>query len=74
MWEVSAKSVDVGKLAELLRETEAHHGQYEKTHGQHRWSDWYTADLNARLNSSSPEHATAAADRYMEEAGHVPPR
>ena len=36
-WEVTAKPVDVAKFAELLRETEEHHGQYEKTHGKHQW-------------------------------------
>jgi len=73
-WEVTAKSVDVAKLAELLRETEEHHGQYEKTHGKHEWSDWYAAYLNARQNGSNPEKAAAAAERYMDEAHHVPSR
>jgi len=73
-WEVDAKSIDVANLAELLRETEVHHGQYEKTHGQHRWSDWYAPYLNSRQNGSSPEEAAAAADRYMDEILHAPPR
>ena len=73
-WEVTAKSVDVAKLAELLRETEEHHGQYEKTHGKHQWWDWYAAYLNARQNGSNPEEAAAAADRYMDEVRGVPPR
>src|ERR1051325_3755534 len=66
-WEVAAKSGDVAKLAELLRETEEHHGDYEKTHGKHQWSNWYAPYLNARQNGSNPEQAAAAADRYMEE-------
>jgi catechol 2,3-dioxygenase-like lactoylglutathione lyase family enzyme len=70
-WEVTAKSVDVAKLAELLRETEEHHGQYEKTHGKHQWSDWYAPYLNARQNGSSPEQAAAVADRYMEESHQI---
>jgi hypothetical protein len=53
-------------LAELLRETEEHHGHYEKTHAKHHWWDWYALYLNARLDGSSPEEATAAADRYTE--------
>jgi len=73
-WEVTAKPVDVAKLAELLRETEEHHGQYEKTHGKHNWWDWYAPYLNARQNGSSPEEAAEAADRYMAEVRHRPTR
>jgi catechol 2,3-dioxygenase-like lactoylglutathione lyase family enzyme len=73
-WEVTAKPVDVAKFAELLRETEEHHGQYEKTHGKHQWSDWYAAYLNARQNGGSPEKAAAAADRYMDEVHRIPAR
>jgi catechol 2,3-dioxygenase-like lactoylglutathione lyase family enzyme len=58
---------DVATLAELLRETEQHHGSYEKTHGKHHWSDWYAPYLNARQQGNIPEEAIAAADRYMEE-------
>jgi hypothetical protein len=59
--------MDVARLAELLRETEEHHGQYEKTHGKHNWWNWYAPYLNARQSGSTPEEATAAADRYMGE-------
>ena len=69
-----ARAMDVATLAELLRETEEHHGQYEKTHAKHNWWDWYAPYLGARLNSSSPDEAAAAADRYIEQALHVPPR
>ena len=58
--------MDVSKLAELLRETEQHHGNFEKTHGKHDWWDWYAPYLNARQNGKSPEDASAAADRYLE--------
>jgi FAD/FMN-containing dehydrogenase len=58
-------------LAELLRETEEHHGQYEKTHVVHHWWDWYAPYLSARQNGSSPEEAAAAADRYMAEVKHI---
>jgi catechol 2,3-dioxygenase-like lactoylglutathione lyase family enzyme len=61
-----ATTMDVATLAELLRETEQHHGHYERTHGKHQWSDWYAPYLSARLNGSNPDHAAAAADRYME--------
>ena len=60
------QSIDVAALAELLRETEQHHGQYEKTHEKHDWWDWYAPYLSARFNGKSPEEAAAAADCYME--------
>jgi catechol 2,3-dioxygenase-like lactoylglutathione lyase family enzyme len=72
-WEVTAKSVDVARLAELLHEAEEHHGQYEKTHAEHHWWDWYAQYLSARQNGSSPAEAVAAANRYMDEVLHVPP-
>ena len=65
---------DVAKLGELLHETEQHHGQYEKTHAQHNWWNWYAPYLNARENGSSPEEAAAAADRYMDDVHHIPKR
>jgi catechol 2,3-dioxygenase-like lactoylglutathione lyase family enzyme len=70
----ATQAMDVATLAGLLHETEEHHGQYEKTHGKHHWWDWYAPYFGARQNGSSPEEATAAADRYMEEVLHVPPR
>ena len=66
-WETRAQAMDVATLAELLHETEEHHGHYEKTHAEHHWWDWYAPYLSARQNGSSPEEAAAAADRYMEE-------
>ncbi|HKY46000.1 MAG TPA: VOC family protein, partial [Pyrinomonadaceae bacterium] len=54
-------------LAELLRETAEHHDRFEKTHAKHHWADWYASYLNARQNGSSPDEASATADRYMEE-------
>ena len=60
-----ATTADVATLAELLHETEQHHGRYEKTHAQHNWWDWYAPYLSARQRGSSPEEAAAAADRYM---------
>ncbi len=74
-WKLAqARTVGVATLAELLHETEEHHGQYEKTHAKHHWWDWYAPYLSARQNGSSPEEAAAAADRYMEEVIQVPPR
>jgi catechol 2,3-dioxygenase-like lactoylglutathione lyase family enzyme len=72
-WEQKpARALDVATLAELLHETEQHHGEYEKTHGKHNWWDWYAAYFSSRQNGSSPEQATVAADSYMSEVHHVP--
>jgi catechol 2,3-dioxygenase-like lactoylglutathione lyase family enzyme len=60
------RTLDVPTLAELLHETAEHHDHFEKTHGAHNWWDWYAPYFNARQNGSSPEEASAAADRYME--------
>ena len=68
------RATDVTTLAELLHETEEHHGRFEKTHAKHNWWDWYASYLSARQNGSNPEEAAAAADRYMEEILHVPRR
>jgi catechol 2,3-dioxygenase-like lactoylglutathione lyase family enzyme len=69
-----AQTMDAATLAQLLRETEEHHGHYEKTHAEHHWWDWYAPYLSARQDGSSPEEAAAAADRHMKEVFHVPPR
>ena len=66
--------MDIASLAQLLHETEQHHGPYEKTHAAHNWWDWYASYLSARQNGSKPGEAAAAADRYMEEVLHVPSR
>jgi catechol 2,3-dioxygenase-like lactoylglutathione lyase family enzyme len=68
------RPIDVATLAELLRETSEHHDHYEKTHAEHHWWNWYAPYLSARQNGNSPEAAAAAADRYMGEVLHVPPR
>ena len=72
--EWKSETMEVGKLAELLHETEQHHGDYEKTHADHHWWDWYAAYFNARQNGKNSEEATSAADRYMDEVFHVPKR
>ena len=58
--------MDIATLAELLRETEQHHGDYEKTHPKHNWWDWYAPYISARQHESTPEEAAAAAGRYMQ--------
>ena len=73
-WEQKqARPIDVATLAGLLRETEQHHGEYEKTHAKHNWWDWYASYLNARQNGSNPADAVAAANRYMDKVLHVSP-
>jgi catechol 2,3-dioxygenase-like lactoylglutathione lyase family enzyme len=68
------RASDVATLAALLRETVEHHHQYETTHAEHHWWDWCALYMNARQNGRNPEAAAAAADRYMDEVHHVPPR
>ena len=63
--------MDVASLAALLRETAQHHDPYEKTHAQHDWWDWYAAYIDARERGGTPEHASAAAGRYMTDVKHV---
>jgi len=70
----STPTMEVATLAELLHETEQHHGHYEKTHAEHHWWDWYAPYLSARQNGASSDEAVAVADRSMEERFHVPSR
>lgn len=72
-WKSAARTTDTTALAELLRETGEHHDHFEKTHAKHHWADWYAAYLGARQNGSSPDEATATADRYMEEVLRILP-
>ncbi|MGA9768587.1 MAG: VOC family protein [Blastocatellia bacterium] len=74
-WKLTpARDLDVATVADLLHETGLHHHNYEQTHAEHNWWDWYAPYLSARQNGSSPEEATAAADRYMDEVLHIPLR
>jgi hypothetical protein len=66
--------MDVATLAALLRETAERHGDFEKTHAEHHWWDWYAPYLSARQSGSNPKEAAAAADHYMEDLLHVLPR
>jgi hypothetical protein len=50
------------------------HHQFEVSHAEHQWWDWYGSYLSARQNGSSSEEASAAADRYMEEVLKVLPK
>jgi catechol 2,3-dioxygenase-like lactoylglutathione lyase family enzyme len=50
-------NLDVPTLAELLREAEQHHGDYEPTAPKHHWSTFYSAYIVARENGKTPEDA-----------------
>ena len=63
--------MDVANLAELLYETAEHHDSFEKAAPAHDWWEWYAPYLNARLEGSTPEQATEAADLYMKEVRGV---
>src|SRR5207244_11093705 len=54
-------SLDVATLTELLRETEAHHGEYEPTAPKHHWSGWYAAYIVARERGRTPDEAVKDA-------------
>jgi hypothetical protein len=64
-------TVDIASLAELLHETSEHHASFEAVAPPHDWWDWYAAYMNARQGGSTPEQASAAAERYMAEVKHV---
>jgi catechol 2,3-dioxygenase-like lactoylglutathione lyase family enzyme len=65
---------DVASLADLLHETAAHHDPYDKSHAPHNWWDWYAAYLHARRQGRTPDEASQAADRYMQDVKHVAAR
>jgi catechol 2,3-dioxygenase-like lactoylglutathione lyase family enzyme len=62
---------DSGQLAKLLLETALRHGEFEAIAPPHDWWDWYAAYMDARQFGSTPDEATAAADRYMAEVKGV---
>ena len=61
-------SLDVSALTELLRETEAHHGEYEPTARKHHWSGWYAAYNAARERGRTPDEAVKDATFHIEGA------
>jgi hypothetical protein len=63
--------MDVAELAELLLETAKRHGAFEAVAPPHNWWDWYAAYMDARQGGSTPDEASAAADRYMADVKHV---
>jgi hypothetical protein len=65
--------MDIRELADLLHETSDRHDPFEKTHTPHNWWDWYAAYIHARQDGSTPDEATDAAGRYMEDVLGVRP-
>jgi hypothetical protein len=63
--------MDIAARASLLHETAEHHGLYEKTHAPHNWWDWYAAYMDAREQGSTPDEASRAAGRHMEDVLHI---
>ena len=63
--------VDVANLADLLREAEQHHGDFEASTPKHSWADWYAPYLSARLDDLTSHEAIEAADHYMKDVRHV---
>jgi catechol 2,3-dioxygenase-like lactoylglutathione lyase family enzyme len=59
-------NLDIPTLTELLREAEAHHGQYEPTAPKHHWSDWYAAYIVARQHGRTPDEAASDGALHME--------
>lgn len=64
-------TTDISTLASLLHETAQHHDPYEKSHAPHNWWDWYAAYFHAREQGRTPDEASQAAGRYMDEILHV---
>jgi len=59
-------SLDVATLTDLLRDAEAHHGQYEPTAPKHHWSTWYAAYIVACQRGRTPEEAAQDATVHTE--------
>lgn len=64
-------NLDVATLAELLREAEKHHGEYEPTAPKHHWSGWYAAYIVARQDGKTPEQAAEDGKIQIEGTGRT---
>jgi hypothetical protein len=60
-----AAMANIAELADLLRESEEHHGAYEVSAAAHHWSDWYAAYVSARQDGYSPDEAARDAGIYV---------
>jgi catechol 2,3-dioxygenase-like lactoylglutathione lyase family enzyme len=57
---------DGGTLAELLREAEERHGNYEASAPKHHWSGWYAAYVVARERGRTADDAAKDAAVHLE--------
>jgi hypothetical protein len=69
--DMASTEESVASLADLLLETSLRHGSFEAVAPPHNWWDWYAAYMIARQGGSSPEDASATADRYMAEVKNI---
>jgi hypothetical protein len=65
--DTSSDSNEIAALADLLHETEDHHGVFEKTAPKHNWWDWYAAYMHARQHNRTADEAAQDAGRYVEQ-------
>jgi hypothetical protein len=63
--------MEISDLAALLHETADHHGSFEAVAPPHDWWDWYAAYMHAREGGSTPDDASADANRYMAEVKKI---
>jgi catechol 2,3-dioxygenase-like lactoylglutathione lyase family enzyme len=61
---------DLATLTALLKETEDHHGAFEKTGAKHHWSTWYAAYMVARENGKTPDEASNDAALHVKSVTH----
>jgi catechol 2,3-dioxygenase-like lactoylglutathione lyase family enzyme len=54
-------SVDAATMAELLREAEVRHGEYEPTAPKHQWPGWYAEYIVARARGKTADEAASHA-------------
>jgi hypothetical protein len=67
----NGSGVDVATLADILRDTEQHHGAFEASTPKHSWADWYAPYVVARLDGKTSDAAVQAADQYMKDTFNV---
>ena len=68
---VGRTDMEIASLAKLLLDTALHHDRFEKAAPPHDWWDWYAAYFDARQSGSTPDEASATADRYMAEVKNI---
>jgi len=59
-------ALNTSDLAELLRDVEQHHGDYEPTAPKHHWYDWYASYIVAREHGRTADEAVREATLHVE--------